>query len=46
MRLIKKLTLNSWAEKQKIISGQAEANKDLNAVADKTRKLDVGKINS
>ena len=32
--------------KQEILSSQAESDKDLNAVADKTKKFDMGRINN
>ena len=42
----KKVHLEWLGLKQKIIDSNAQADKVLNIVADKTRKLDMGRINS
>ena len=41
-----KAHLEQLGLKQEIMSSQASANKGLNGVADKTRRLDVDKKNS
>ena len=42
----KKAHLKQLGLKQKIISSQAQADKGLNMVADKTRRFDIDKINN
>ena len=42
----KKAHLERSGLKQKIMSSHAQADKGLNAVADKTRRFDMVKINS